>query len=57
MTRRPFKPTRLAVAFQTASLLAVAAGVFGILISDMTQRGAGLASPEPPPTHAQLFAH
>jgi hypothetical protein len=57
MTRRPFKPTRLAVAFQAASLLAVAAAVFGVLISDMTQPGAGLASPEPPPPHAQLFAH
>jgi hypothetical protein len=56
MTGTPFRPTRIAAAFQTASLLAVAAAVFGILISDMTQRGAGLASPEAPRPHAQLFA-
>jgi hypothetical protein len=48
MTRRPFKPTGLAVALQTASLLAVAAGVFGILISDMTQRGADVARAKAP---------
>jgi hypothetical protein len=46
MTRRPFEPTRLGVALQTASLLAVAAGVFGILISDMAQRGADVARAE-----------
>jgi hypothetical protein len=46
MARRPFKPTRLGAALQTASLLAVAAGVFGILISDMTQRGADVARAE-----------
>jgi hypothetical protein len=46
MTRRPFKPTRLGAALQTASLLAVAAGVLGILISDMIQRGADVARAE-----------
>jgi hypothetical protein len=38
MTRRPFKTTPLAAALQAASLLAVAAGVFGILISDITRQ-------------------
>jgi hypothetical protein len=31
MTRKPFRPTRL----QAASLLIIAGGVFGILISDI----------------------
>ena len=40
MTRRPLRTTRLAVALQAAGLLAVAAGVFAILISDMARREA-----------------
>jgi hypothetical protein len=55
MTRRPFKPTCLAVALQAASLLAIAAGVFGILISDITRRGADVASVEAP-SKVQLSA-
>ena len=37
MTRKPFKPTPLAVVLQAASLLAVAGGVFAILITDITR--------------------
>jgi hypothetical protein len=37
--RRPFKPTPLGATLQAASLVAVAAGVFGILISDITAVG------------------
>ena len=40
MTRRPFKPTPLAAALQAASLLTVAAGVFGILIVDIARHRA-----------------
>ena len=46
MMRKTFKPTPFAVAFQAASLLAVAAGVFGILISDITRHRAELATAE-----------
>jgi hypothetical protein len=54
MSRKPLKPTRLAVALQTASLLAVAGGVFAILISDVIRHRTDVARAEPPP-HAQLF--
>jgi hypothetical protein len=56
MSRKPFKPTRLAVALQAASLLAVAGGVFAILISDVARHRTDVASAETPPPHAQLFA-
>ena len=56
MSREPLKPTRLAVALQAASLLAVAGGVFAILISDVTRHRTGVARAEAPPPHAQLFA-
>ena len=55
MTRRPFKPTPLAVALQATSLLAVASGVFGILISDITRHRAELARAEAP-SKVQLLA-
>lgn len=55
MTRKPFKPTPLAVALQAASLLAVAGGVFGILISDITRHRAGMARAEAP-SKMQLLA-
>jgi len=48
MTRKPLKPTPLAVALQAASLLAVAGGVFGILISDITRHRADTARVEAP---------
>ena len=38
MTRRPLTYTPLATAVQTASLLLVAACVFGILISDIARQ-------------------
>jgi hypothetical protein len=37
MSRKPLKTTRLAVTLQAASLLAMAGGVFAILISDVTR--------------------
>jgi hypothetical protein len=40
MTLRPFKPTPLAVVLKAASLLTVAAGVFGVLISDISRHRA-----------------
>jgi len=55
MTRNPFKPTSLALALQTASLLAVAAGVFGILISDIARHRADVARVEAP-SKVQLLA-
>jgi hypothetical protein len=55
MTRRPFKPTPLAVALQAASLLAVAAGVFGILIVDIARHGSEATTVEVPST-VQLLA-
>ena len=55
MMRRPFKPTPLAAALQAASLLAVAAGVFGILISDITRQRDDAASNRAP-SKALLFA-
>jgi hypothetical protein len=48
MTRKPFQPTPLAVALQAASLLAVAGGVFGILISNVAQHRADVARVETP---------
>jgi hypothetical protein len=48
MTRRAFKPTPLALALQVASLLAVAGGVFGILLSDITRHKAEVARAEAP---------
>ena len=55
MTRRPFKPTPVAVALQVASLLVIAGGLFGILISDILRHPAEVANVE---TAAQvhLFA-
>lgn len=35
MTRRPFRPTRLATTVQVASLLVVAVGLFAIVISNI----------------------
>jgi len=55
MSRKPLKPTRLAVALQAASLLAVAGGVFAILISDITRHRAEVARVEAP-SQVQLFA-
>jgi hypothetical protein len=46
MLRRPSKPTPIAVALRVASLLVLASGVFGILIGDITRRGADAASVE-----------
>jgi hypothetical protein len=46
MTRRPFKPTFLAVALQAASLLVIASGVFGILIHDIVRHRADVARAE-----------
>jgi hypothetical protein len=56
MMRRPFKPTPLAAALQAASLLAVAAGVFGILISDIARQRDDDAAGKRAPSKAQLFA-
>lgn len=55
MSRKPLKPTRLAVALQVASLLAVAGGVFAMLISDITQHRADGARVEAA-SKLQLFA-
>lgn len=55
MMRRPFKPTPLAAALQAASLVAVAAGVFGILITDVTRQKDDAAS-DRALSKAQLFA-
>jgi hypothetical protein len=55
MTRRPFKPTPLAAALQAASLLAVAAGAFGILISDISRQRDDAASNRAP-SKAELSA-
>jgi hypothetical protein len=41
MTRKPFEPTGLANALQAASLLVIAGGLFGILISDIIRQRAG----------------
>ena len=46
--RKPLKPTPLGVALQTASLLAVAAGVFGILIGDIVRQKADVARVDVP---------
>jgi hypothetical protein len=48
MTRKPLKPTPLAVTLQAASLLAVAGGIFGILISDIARQRAEVARVEAP---------
>ena len=40
MLRKPFKPTRLAVVVQVASLLLIASGVFGILAGDIIRHRA-----------------
>ena len=55
MTRKPFKPTPLAVALQATSLLAVASGVFAILISDIARQRVEVARVEAP-SKVQLFA-
>ena len=55
MSRNSLKPTRLAVALQAASLLAVAGGVLGILISDITRHRADVARVEAA-SNVQLFA-
>ena len=55
MTRKPFKPTPLAVALQATSLLAAASGVFGILISDIARQRAEVARVEAP-SKVKLFA-
>jgi hypothetical protein len=46
MTRRPFKPTRTAVALQTASLLLAASSVVGILISDIARHRSAVPNAE-----------
>lgn len=51
MTRKPFRPTRL----QAASLLIIAGGVFGILISDIIRQRADVVRVEAP-SQVQLFA-
>jgi hypothetical protein len=43
MTRKPLNSTPLSATLQAASLLVVAAGVFGILVSDLTRKGTDLA--------------
>jgi hypothetical protein len=48
MTRHPLNLTRLAVALKAASLLAVAAGAFGILLSDLTSPRLGPTQVEAP---------
>jgi hypothetical protein len=48
MTRRPFTSTPHAAALQIASLLVVAAGVLGILVSDIMRNRAGMARVEAP---------
>ena len=40
MLRKPFKPTRLAVVVQVASLLFIASGVFVILAGDIIRHRA-----------------
>ena len=55
MTRRAFKPTPLAALLQAASLLAVAAGVFGILANDIIRHRAEVARGEAP-AKVQLLA-
>ena len=55
MTRKPFKPTPLAAALQAASLLAVAGGVFAILITDITRKGSEGMKVEAP-SKVQLLA-
>ena len=44
--RKPFKPSPLAVALQTATLLVVAGGVFAILITDVARHGSERAKLE-----------
>jgi len=56
MSRKPIKTTRLAVTLQAASPLAVAGGVFAILISDITRHRTDVAIAEASPPQAQLFA-
>jgi hypothetical protein len=55
MTRRAFKPTHLATVLQAASLLAVAAGVFGILINDIIRHSDEVARVEAP-SKVQILA-
>lgn len=55
MTRKAIKSTPLAAMLQTASLLAVAGAVFGILINDITRQRADVARVEAPPK-VQLHA-
>jgi len=55
MTRKLFKPTRLAAALQAASLLVIAGGLFAILISDIIRQRAEVVSVEAP-SQVQLFA-
>ena len=53
--RKPLNSTPLAAALQAASLLAVAAGIFGILISNIISQRASVASVEAP-SKVQLLA-
>ena len=55
MSRKPLKTTRLAVTLQAASLLAVAGGVFAILISDVIRHRTDVAIAEASPRQTQLF--
>jgi hypothetical protein len=53
--RKPLNSTPLAAALQAASLLAVAAGIFGILISNIISQRAYVARVEAP-SKVQLLA-
>jgi len=55
MRRRPFNPTPLAVALQTASLAVIAGALFGILIGDIASHRAKVVSVETK-SQAQPFA-
>jgi len=55
MTRKLFKPTRLATVLQVASLLVIAGGLFGILISDILRQRAHVVGAETP-SQEQFFA-
>jgi hypothetical protein len=52
MSRKPLKPTPLAIALQAASQLLSRPVVFAILISDGTRHRAGMARAGAPPLHA-----
>jgi hypothetical protein len=55
MTRKPFEPTGLANALQAASLLVIAGGLFGILISAIIRQPADVVRAAAP-SQVQLIA-